>query len=68
MDDQTIMAGAESEEAFLHRRAAEERRRMDETSCMVRSVHEELAEGYEERGHAARAEGDALRDLALSIR
>ncbi|MDO6414117.1 hypothetical protein Q4F19_06970 [Sphingomonas sp. BIUV-7] len=39
------------------RRADEERQKVAETSCMVRSVHEELLETYE--AHAAEAAGQS---------
>ncbi len=57
------MAMDEDDQAFLHRRAEEERARMQATSCMVRSVHEELVELYEEREQAAEAETIALEGL-----
>jgi hypothetical protein len=53
----------EDEKAFLERRAAEERQKMKETSCIVKAVHEEMVELYEERNQAAEAETAALETL-----
>lgn len=58
----------ESDEAYLRRRAGEERQQMVETSCMVRSVHEELAEGYEERLEEAAAVTADLEALIKAVR
>ena len=57
----------EDEEAFLKRRAADERQKMAETSCIVRSVHDEMLELYEERLADAEAETAALRALTDRI-
>ena len=43
----------ESDDTFTSRRVAKERSKTAETSCMVRSAHEELLESYEERAAAA---------------
>jgi hypothetical protein len=59
--------GGESEEGFLLRRAAGERRKIAETSCMVRSVHEELLETYEERLKEAEAGTAALQAIVRRI-
>ncbi|WP_294391570.1 hypothetical protein [uncultured Sphingomonas sp.] len=61
------MQAYEDEEAFLKRRTEEERRKMTETSCMVRSVHQDLVELYEERSEVARADTAALEALADKI-
>jgi hypothetical protein len=57
----------ESDEAYLRRRADEERQQMAETSCMVRSVHEEFAEEYEERLQAAEEVTASLESLAKRV-
>jgi hypothetical protein len=58
----------ESDEAYLRRRAGKERQLMSETSYMVRSVHEELAEEYQERLKAAKVVTASLVALAARAR
>lgn len=53
----------EDEEAFLRRRMSEEEAKAAQSSCLVRSAHEDLAELYEERGAAAAKETAALKRI-----
>jgi hypothetical protein len=64
MNDLAALQLGESDEAYLRRRAGEERQQMAETSCMVRSVHEELAEEYEQRLRDAASVTASLEALA----
>jgi hypothetical protein len=57
----------ESDEAFTRRRAAEERLKIAETSCMVRSVHEELLETYQDRAVASAGDAAAIDALLHRI-
>jgi hypothetical protein len=56
----------EDDAAFAQRRAVEERQQIAKSSCMVRSVHEELLEAYEDRA-AAGADEPAALDAMLHI-
>ena len=57
------MMAQEDEEAFLDRRRREEETKALQSSCMVRSVHEDLAELYAERSGEAAGETIALKKL-----
>ena len=61
------MLPGEDEEAFLKRRLEDERQKMAETSCVVRGVHDELADLYEDRLAEAEAETRALEALTARI-
>jgi hypothetical protein len=56
----------EEDDAFARRRAAGERRLISVSSCVVRSVHEELLEAYEDRA-ASGTDDPALDALLESI-
>jgi hypothetical protein len=56
----------EDDDAFAQRRAAEERQQIAKSSCVVRSVHEELLEAYEDRA-AAGTDDPPLDDLLERI-
>jgi hypothetical protein len=51
-DAQPSIDLGEDDDAFIQRRAAEERQLISKSSCVVRSVHEELLEAYEDRAAA----------------
>jgi Rad3-related DNA helicase len=57
----------EDDDTFTRRRVEEERRKTAETSCMVRSVHEDLLESYEDRAAAAIAASATLEGLLDQI-
>ena len=57
----------EDEEAFLHRRIEEEEAKAAQSSCLVRSSHEDLAELYQERIVAAADEAAALSAILARV-
>lgn len=57
----------EDEISFARRRAAEEKVRMTETSCVVRAVHEEFVELYEQRESEAAAPNLELEAMLARI-
>ena len=66
MTESLILFG-EEEDAFLRRRADEERRRMTETGCVIRALHEDMAETYEDRLQASRTVAKEFEELASTI-
>lgn len=57
----------EDEQAFLLRRIDEEKARIARSSCLVRAVHEEMAELYEDRAEEAEATTHDLEALLAQL-
>ena len=57
------MGSPEDEETFLRRRITEEEAKAAQSSCLVRSAHEDLAELYGERSSLAAREAAALASI-----
>lgn len=66
MTESALFAG-EDEETFLLRRAVEERRKMAETACVIRALHEDMAETYEDLLRSSRDATAEIEALAARI-
>jgi len=65
--DAPVFGPAEDEASFMLRRAEDERRKIAASSCVVRSVHEDLLEAYEERAAVEDKKAAELADLLSRV-